>query len=202
VADDAVRCEPVSASNSLIIRKIQVISAFLAPGCRQDRRKTKGLRRFFQQIPYSTEQRILLADQGIFRVERGNWGCERGGANPLRFRCGWSFEEAQPHRLRIHVLKAVRSRSRDSRLWFSLRRTSVDRGRSLLAFAPVPIFERMGFSAGTGQFIEQSFRFLQIRGVEPFGETSIKRGEKFARLRGASERLEHTTEAGRRTQLE
>ena len=45
-----------------------------------------------------------------------------------------------PHRLRILLLSAVRYRSRDSRLWFSLRHASVHHGWSLLASAPVPIF--------------------------------------------------------------
>src|ERR1700738_4497574 len=43
-----------------------------------------------------------------------------------------------PHRLRILLLKAVRSR--DSRSWFSVRHASVHRDWSLLASVPEPIF--------------------------------------------------------------
>src|ERR1019366_4209840 len=62
--------------------------------------------RVFDEIPYSTEQGIILEEQGIFsmqqgifRAEQGNSSGGRRGAKLLCFRGGWSYEEAQ----RVHI---------------------------------------------------------------------------------------------------
>jgi hypothetical protein len=58
-------------TNSLISREKAGNSAFSAPRMSLGRRKMQGQQVFFQQIPYSTKQGILLTDQGIKSADHG-----------------------------------------------------------------------------------------------------------------------------------
>jgi hypothetical protein len=72
LADDAVCCEPLSAPNSLLNREIT--GNFLDLDLNHAdpaSKKPPVRRRFFGRIPYSVEQGILKAEQGIPLVHQG-----------------------------------------------------------------------------------------------------------------------------------
>ena len=84
MADDAVCCELLSASNSLIIR--ENTGNFFIFDSEMPLRLPNyaGSIGVFQQIPYPTEQGILIAEQGIIFRDQGTFTANQGNSSRER----------------------------------------------------------------------------------------------------------------------